>query len=79
MLTGIDFQAPGNWSMRISFEAFKSIDPILFGQVLVMRLFNQTNILTQICGNNFLVLKVAPSAHDQRTTATVLHRVDSRD
>ncbi len=78
MLTGIDFQVPGNLSMRISFEAFKSIDPILFGQVLVMRLFNQTNILTQICGN-FLVLKVAPSAHDQRTTATVLHRVDSRD
>jgi ornithine--oxo-acid transaminase len=32
----------------------------MFGQVLVMRLFRDHNILTQICGNNFMVLKVAP-------------------
>jgi ornithine--oxo-acid transaminase len=44
----------------MAFEAFKAIHPGLFGQVLVMRLFNQTNILTQICGINFMVLKVAP-------------------
>ncbi len=31
----------------------------MFGQVLVMRLFRQ-GFLTQICGNNFMVLKVAP-------------------
>ena len=31
----------------------------MFGQVLVMRLFRD-GILTQICGNNFMVLKVAP-------------------
>ena len=60
MLTGIEFQAPGNLGMRMSFEAFKAIDPGLFGQLMVMRLFNDTNILTQICGNNFMVLKVAP-------------------
>jgi ornithine--oxo-acid transaminase len=28
--------------------------------VLVMRLFRDHGILTQICGNNFMVLKVAP-------------------
>jgi ornithine--oxo-acid transaminase len=60
MLTGIEFQAPSDLPMRMSFELFKRIHPGLFGQVLVMRLFNQTNILTQICGNNFMVLKVAP-------------------
>ena len=60
MLTGIEFQAPSNLAMRMSFEAFKAIDPGLFGQLLVMRLFKHTNILTQICGNNFMVLKVAP-------------------
>jgi ornithine--oxo-acid transaminase len=60
MLTGIEFQAPGNLGMRMSFEAFKAIDPGLFGQLVVMRLFNDANILTQICGNNFMVLKVAP-------------------
>jgi len=32
----------------------------MFGQVLVMRLFREKGILTQICGNNFMVLKVAP-------------------
>jgi ornithine--oxo-acid transaminase len=60
MLTGIEFQAPDNLPMRMAFEAFKAMHPGLFGQVLVMRLFNQRNILTQICGNNFMVLKVAP-------------------
>jgi ornithine--oxo-acid transaminase len=60
MLTGIEFQAPKDLHMRMSFELFKAIHPGLFGQVLVMRLFNDTNILTQICANNFMVLKVAP-------------------
>ena len=32
----------------------------MFGQILVMRLFRDKGILTQICGNNFMVLKVAP-------------------
>ena len=60
MLTGIEFQAPRHLPMRISFEAFKAIHPGLFGQILVMRLFNDKNMLTQICGNNFMVLKLAP-------------------
>jgi ornithine--oxo-acid transaminase len=60
MLTGIEFQAPRNLSMRMSFEAFKAVHPGLFGQILVMRLFKDRDILTQICGNNFMVLKVAP-------------------
>jgi ornithine--oxo-acid transaminase len=32
----------------------------MFGQMLVRRLFHEHNILSQICGNNFMVLKVAP-------------------
>jgi ornithine--oxo-acid transaminase len=32
----------------------------MFGQMLVMRLYREHGILTQICGNNFLVLKAAP-------------------
>ena len=32
----------------------------MFGQILVMHLFHEKKILTQICGNNFMVLKVAP-------------------
>ena len=32
----------------------------MFGQMLVMSLFREKGILSQICGNNFNVLKVAP-------------------
>jgi ornithine--oxo-acid transaminase len=32
----------------------------MFGQIVVMRLYNDHRILTQVCGNNFMVLKVAP-------------------
>jgi ornithine--oxo-acid transaminase len=32
----------------------------LFGQMLVTRLFRHEGILAQICGNDFMVLKVAP-------------------
>jgi ornithine--oxo-acid transaminase len=41
--------------MRLSFEAFQAIHPALFGQILVMRLFTDRSILTQVCGNNFVV------------------------
>ncbi len=60
MLTGIEFQPPTTLAARVSFEAFKAIHAGLFGQILVMRLFKEKNILAQICGNNFMVLKVAP-------------------
>ena len=32
----------------------------MFGQVVVMRLFRDHGILTQMCGNNFMVLKASP-------------------
>lgn len=60
LLCAIAFQPPRSLGMRASFEAFKAIHPGLFGQMVVMRMFNEKNILTQICGNNFMVLKVAP-------------------
>lgn len=60
MLTGIEFQAPRRLRLRVPFEAFARIHPAMFGQVLVMRLFRDHGILTQICGNDFMVLKVAP-------------------
>jgi ornithine--oxo-acid transaminase len=60
MLSGIEFQAPRKLSLRAAFESFRRIHPGMFGQVLVMRLFRDHGMLTQICGNNFMVLKVAP-------------------
>jgi ornithine--oxo-acid transaminase len=60
LLSGIEFTAPKQISLRLPFEAFRRIHPGMFGQTIVMRLFRDKNILTQMCGNNFMVLKVAP-------------------
>jgi ornithine--oxo-acid transaminase len=60
LLLGIEFTAPRQLKLRVAFEAFHQIHPAMFGQILVMRMFRDHGILTQICGNNFMVLKAAP-------------------
>jgi len=60
LLSGIEFRTPSKLTLRLSLQAFRAIHPAMFGQVLVMRLFRQEHILTQMCGNNFMVLKTAP-------------------
>ncbi len=60
LLNGIEFRAPERLKLRIPFEAFRRIHEGMFGQILVMRLFRDKNVLTQMCGNNFMVLKAAP-------------------
>lgn len=56
---GIKFTPRRRLTLRAPFEAFAQIDSAMFGQTLVMRLFRNKNVLTKICGNDFLVLKVA--------------------
>ncbi len=60
LLMGIEFQAPRQFRLRIPYEAFAAVHGGMFGQILVMRLFRDAGFLTQVCGNNFMVLKVAP-------------------
>jgi ornithine--oxo-acid transaminase len=60
LLMGIEFQAPRSLRLRIPYEAFGAVHPGMFGQIVVMRLFRDAGFLTQICGNNFMVLKAAP-------------------
>jgi len=60
LLNGIAFTAPRKLSLRVPFDTFARIHPAMFGQLVVMRLFQDHGILTQICGNNFMVLKAAP-------------------
>jgi ornithine--oxo-acid transaminase len=60
LFSGIAFKAPKELTLRASYEAFMAIHPAMFGQVLVMRLFRDHGILTEICGNNFNVLKIVP-------------------
>ena len=60
LLIGIEFRAPSQFRLRIPYQAFTAVHPAMFGQIVVMRLFRDFGFLTQICGNNFMVLKVAP-------------------
>lgn len=60
LLNGVEFRTPEKLRLRVPFEAFMKIHPGMFGQVVVMRLFRDHGFLTQICGNNFMVLKAAP-------------------
>jgi len=60
LLSGIEFVPPKKLAFRVLYEAFHKIHPAMFGQIVVMRMFREKSILTQICGNNFMVLKAAP-------------------
>jgi ornithine--oxo-acid transaminase len=66
--TGIVFGQPQSLGLRLSFEAFRRIHPAMFGQMIVMRLFREHGILTQICGNNFMVLKAAPPLNSKESS-----------
>jgi len=81
LLSGIEFAAPASLRLRLPFEAFRRIHTGMFGQVIVMRLFRDKGILTQMCGNNFMVLKVAPplvvsEAHAERFVDAIRDVVD---
>jgi ornithine--oxo-acid transaminase len=60
LLSGIEFVPPNQLAFRALYQAFCRVHPAMFGQIVVMRMFREKSILTQICGNNFLVLKAAP-------------------
>jgi ornithine--oxo-acid transaminase len=60
LLNGIVFRPPESLKLKLAFQAFRAVHEGMFGQILVMRLFREKNVLTQMCGNNFMVLKAAP-------------------
>jgi ornithine--oxo-acid transaminase len=60
LLNAIEFKPPRSLKLRLPFEAFAKIHPAIFGQILVMRMFRNHGILNQVCGNNFMVLKISP-------------------
>jgi ornithine--oxo-acid transaminase len=60
MLNGVVFRPPSRFWTRAFFDAFSKVHAGMFGQMLVSELFRKEQILTQMCGNNFMVVKVAP-------------------
>ena len=66
MMSGIEFTPPSSLRLRATFEAFRAVHPGMFGQMIVMRMFLDHEIPTQMCGNDFMVLKAAPPPDDKR-------------
>jgi ornithine--oxo-acid transaminase len=60
LLNAIEFKAPRSFKRRLAFETFARIHPAIFGQIVVMRMFRDHGILCQVCGNDFMVLKISP-------------------
>jgi ornithine--oxo-acid transaminase len=60
LLNAIEFKPPRSLKLRLAFAALSRIHPAVFGQILMMRMFRDHLILSQICGNNFMVLKISP-------------------
>ena len=60
LINAIAFKAPRSFKFRLLFETVALIHPAIFGQIVVMRLFQDHGILSQVCGNDFMVLKISP-------------------
>jgi ornithine--oxo-acid transaminase len=60
LMNGIEFRAPDSRRLRLLHSGFSKLHPGLFGQMLVRTLLRDEGILTQMCGNNFRVVKASP-------------------
>ena len=68
LFCGIAFRPPTRARLRAPYLLFEQAHAGLFGQMIVRALFARHRILTQVCGNNFRVLKVAPPLVVQRSS-----------
>ena len=60
MFNAVQFKPPRSFKLRLAFESIAKIHPAIFGQIVAMRLFREHRMLTQVCGNDFMVLKISP-------------------
>ena len=60
LMTGIEFVAPESFGLRLLYAGFNKCHQGLFGQMVVKHLFENARTLTQMCGNNYTVIKACP-------------------
>lgn len=60
LFNAIEFQAPKSLGLKLLYAGFSKAHPGLFGQMVVKTLFEQEKVLSQMAGNNFLVIKSLP-------------------
>jgi len=60
LMNGVELQPPHSFKLKALYKPFTMAHPALFGQMVVMKLFREGKILTQICGNSYMTIKVSP-------------------
>lgn len=60
LFNAIEFQNPQSLGLKVLFGGFNMAHPGLFGQMIVSTLFKECKILSQMAGNNYLVIKSLP-------------------
>jgi len=60
LMNGIELQPPQTFKLQALFKPFSMAHPALFGQMVVMKMFREGKILTQICGNSYMTIKASP-------------------
>jgi ornithine--oxo-acid transaminase len=60
LMNGVELQPPQSLKLKALFKPFSMAHPALFGQMVVMKMFREGKILTQICGNSYMTIKASP-------------------
>ena len=60
LMNGVEFQPPQSLKLKALFKPLSMAHPALFGQMVVMKMFREGKILTQICGNSYMTIKASP-------------------
>ena len=60
LMNGVALQQLQFLKLRAMSKPFFLAHPALFGQMVIMKMFREGKILTQICGNSYMTIKASP-------------------
>jgi len=60
LMNGVELQPPQSLKLKALYKPFAVAHAALFGQMVVMKMFREGKILTQICGNSYMTIKASP-------------------
>lgn len=60
LMIGIEFERPTSKTLRLGWDLIHKVNTGLFGQMIVVPLFSDYRILTQVAGHNVTIVKLLP-------------------
>src|SRR5262249_19161779 len=61
LMIGIEFGAPRSLKLKATWAALQAMSTVLFSQIIIIRLFKQHKILSQVAGHGIHTIKVQPA------------------